>query len=71
MGKINIKIRHFPGTLPRRIQIDLIEGVWDHNPNSRSPESNARRAKNYKKFLRMNEKARLKEQSRKEIENEL
>lgn len=67
--KINIKLRHFPGCLPRRVQIDLIEGKWDNNPNSRDDESNRRRAKVYKKIRRMNEKARMKELFKAEIHN--
>jgi len=71
MPKINIKLRHFPGDLSRRIQIELVSKLWFNKPNSRLEESNRRRAKVYKNIRRMNEKARIKENTQKEIDNEL
>jgi len=69
--KINIKLRHFPGTLPRRIQIGILENNLENNPNAGSFRTNCKRSKHYKDIMRMNEKARVKELVKKEINNEM
>jgi len=69
--KEHIKLRHFPGCMSKRIQIDLINNIWKDNPNSRSEKSNRVRSNVYKKIRRMGERARIKERIEQEVQMEL
>lgn len=59
--KPRIKTGHLPGDVSKHVKEAMLEGRWP----------NRARAKTFKKVVRMNERAVLKERTKSEIEKEL